>query len=92
MELYGNNILSSHEFETVPSLSGRLGMVEYMLYDNTAGVTATHRKNKSIAEEEYLVLANRIRTMRATLKVLEDSLAKVPIPYIRTGGLDLKLD
>ena len=92
VELYGNNILSSHEFETVPSLSGRLGMVEYMLYDNTAGVTATHRKNKSIAEAEYLVLANRIRTMRATLKVLEDSLAKVPIPYIRTGGLDLKLD
>jgi hypothetical protein len=92
VELYGNDILSSHEFETVPSLSGRLGMVEYMLYDNTAGVTATHRRNKEIAESEFMVLENRLKRMRTKLKVVEESLSKVPIPYFKMGGLDWKFE
>ncbi|MFM7637523.1 MAG: WD40/YVTN/BNR-like repeat-containing protein, partial [Crocinitomicaceae bacterium] len=50
----GDNIKFSREFETAPSLSSRFGMLEYQLYDNTTGVTKTHRANKSIVELELV--------------------------------------
>ncbi|MFM7387082.1 MAG: hypothetical protein ACKO5L_02875, partial [Bacteroidota bacterium] len=81
-----------HEFESAPSLTGRLGMVEYMLYDNTAGATKTQEANLSIIEEIYPTLEVSVKGMLEQLEALEDALAKGPIPYTRNRGLKWKLD
>lgn len=90
--MFGDELLSKHEFETAPSLTGRLGMLEYMLYDNTSGVTNTHRLNLATVKNEYSVASVRIKQLLSSLFILEEELAKVPIPYIKSRGLVWKED
>lgn len=90
--MYGDPLLAKHEFESAPSLTGRLGMVEYMLYDNTAGATKTQEANLSIIEEVYPTLEVSVKGMLEQLEALEDALAKGPIPYTRNRGLKWKFD
>jgi 2-oxoglutarate dehydrogenase complex dehydrogenase (E1) component-like enzyme len=90
--MYGDPLLAKHEFESAPSLTGRLGMVEYMLYDNTAGATKTQEVHLSIIEEIYPTLEVSVKAMLQQLEALEDALAKGPIPYTRNRGLKWKLD
>jgi photosystem II stability/assembly factor-like uncharacterized protein len=90
--MYGDELLTKHEFESAPSMTGRLGMVEYMLYDNTAGVTNTHRSNLAAVKEEFAGVSSRIKQMLTTFYGIEEQLALVPIPYTKSRGLLWKED
>jgi hypothetical protein len=85
--MYGDELLTKHEFESAPSMTGRLGMVEYMLYDNTTGVTNTHRSNLAAVNEEFTGVSARIKQMLTTFYGIEEQLALVPIPYTKSRGL-----
>ncbi len=82
--LWGDKIKSSREFETPPSINDRMGMVEYQLYENTAGVSNTHRANKAIAEEQYNALSISLGVISNRMKALQEKLNSVPIPYTKT--------
>jgi hypothetical protein len=84
--MYGDELLTKHEFESAPSMTGRLGMVEYMLYDNTSGVTNTHRANLAAVKEEFNGVSARIKQMLTTFYGIEERLAQVPIPYTKSRG------
>lgn len=90
--LYGDRVLSSREFETVPSIMGRLGMTEYQLSSNTTGVSNTHRKNLKIAQEEYAEFRTQLDDVLTKLKNLESRLAAVPIPYTKGADKSWKED
>ena len=90
--LYGDPLLAKYEFESAPSLSGRLGMVEYMLYDNTAGATKTQEGNLAIVEGVYPSIEASVKGMLEELERIEDALANSGIPYTRHRGLKWKLD
>ena len=90
--IYGDELLTKHEFESAPSMTGRLGMVEYMLYDNTAGVTNTHRANLETVKAEYSVVSAQIKRLLSVFYLLEENLAQVPIPYTKSRGLAWKED
>ena len=81
--LWGDKIKSSREFETLPSINDRMGMVEYQLYENTAGVSNTHRANKEIAEEQYNALSISLGVISNRMKALQEKLNSVPIPYTK---------
>ena len=81
--LWGDGLKSSHEFETVPSISGRIGIVAYQLSGNTTGVTKTQRKNKAIAEASYSEFRITLDRAIVKLKTLEKILGKLKIPYIK---------
>ena len=83
LALYGDNVRSSREFETVPSISSRLDMVGYQIYENTAGVTNTHRSNKIIVEEEYASVRIKLDDVIKRLEILQQKLESVPIPYTK---------
>ena len=83
VELWGDRIRSSHEFETIPSIAGRIGMVSYQLYGSRTGVTATHRKNKEAAQELYDAFRVKFNAMIVRVKALEKKLADAKIPYIK---------
>jgi hypothetical protein len=85
--MYGDELLTKHEFESAPSMTGRLGMVEYMLYDNTSGVSNTHRANLAAVKEEFIGVSVRIKQMLTTFYGIEERLAQVPIPYTKSRGL-----
>ena len=90
--MYGDELLTKHELESAPSMTGRLGMVEYMLYDNTAGVTNTHRANLETVKGEYSVVSAQIKRLLSVFYLLEENLAQVPIPYTKSRGLAWKED
>lgn len=81
--LWGDGLKASKEVETVPSITGRLGLVEYMLSDNTTGVTKSQRTNKAIAQEEYNEFRIKMNDMIIRLKKIEEELEKASIPYIK---------
>lgn len=83
LALWGDNLKTSKEFETVPSITGRLGMVSYMIWDNTSGVTKTQQTNKAIAQEEYLEFRKKLDAMIVRVKALETLLENNSIPYIK---------
>ena len=84
--VYGDNIKSSREFETAPSLSSRFGMLEYQLYDNTTGVTKTHRANKSIVELELVEVSQQYTRIKDTLNEVINKLRNAGVPYIKNAG------
>lgn len=90
--LWGDGLKSSHEFETEPSISSRIGIVEYQLSTNTTGVTKTQRKNKAIAEEEYAEFRTILDGAIIRMKALEDQLAQNNIPYIKGKDQNWKED
>lgn len=90
--LWGDDIKAHHEFETSPSISSRLGMVEYQLFDNTSGVSNSHRTNKAIAEEEYLAFRQKLDEIIKRIEVLQTKLDAVPIPYTKSKGKNWKDD
>lgn len=80
--LRGDNIRSSHEFETSPSISGRIGMIGYQLYSNTTGVTETMKKNKKTAEVAYEEFRLELDNFIIKTKLLEQKLKDAGVPYI----------
>lgn len=91
VSMWGDKVRTSRDFETVPSISERLGMVGYQLYQNTTGVTNTHRENKRIAEKQYLKLKEELNKVIKRLSLVEDKLDGI-IPYTRNKGADWKRD
>jgi len=81
--VYGDNIRSSREFETAPSLSSRFGMLEYQLFENTTGVTKTHRANKLLVESELQQATQEYTGIRDILSDLITKLRNAGVPYIR---------
>jgi hypothetical protein len=81
--LWGDGLKTAKEFEALPGINGRLGIVEYSLYDNTAGVTNAQRSNTSIAEEEYLMLRTKFDDYLKRLTALEKILDGLQIPYVK---------
>ena len=91
VKMWGDDARSSRDFETVPSISSRLGMVGYQLYQNTTGVTNTHRANKNIAEKQYKELKTKLNQILSYLNALEKKLEGI-IPYTKAKGEDWKKD
>ena len=92
LALYGDGVKTSKEFETVPGIMERLGLVQYMLSDNTLGVTKSQQTNTSIAEEEYKAFRTKLDGMVVRLTALEKELEKVPVPYIKGKDQNWKKD
>lgn len=86
VEMYGDRIKSSREFETYPSISDRMGLVEYQIYENTVDVSNTRLKNLQIVQEEYLELRKKLDDIIVRTRKLEEQLDAKGIPY--TKGKD----
>jgi photosystem II stability/assembly factor-like uncharacterized protein len=88
--MYGDGIKTSKEFEDKPSISGRLGLIEYMLYENTTGVTSSQRKNLVIVESEYNGVRIMLDQAFDALNKIESKLDALGIPYTLNKGKDWK--
>ncbi len=92
LSMWGDKIKEKHEFEFEPSISSRLGMVEYQLYDNTSGVSKTHRANKEIAEEQYNAMRTKLNDVIKRLEILQTKLDAMNVPYTKSKGAGWKRD
>ena len=83
-QLYGDDIRAKHEFETAPTFTARLGMLEYQLAENTTGVSATHKASLQMVEQEYAQFKTILTTYQTRVLKLHEALDKANIPYTKS--------
>ncbi|MDA9819951.1 glycosyl hydrolase [Salibacteraceae bacterium] len=86
LKLYGDGSLSKREFETAPSINGRIGLVTYNLWSHRSNPTGTQRVNIQIATEELLELEKSLETIETSIAKMEEKMAANGVPY--TPGRD----
>ena len=91
MQLYGDELRAKHEFETAPSFTARLGMLEYQLAENTTGVSKTHKANLTMCDQEYAKFNEALKSYQARILSLHQALEKAQIPYTKSR-LDWKAE
>jgi photosystem II stability/assembly factor-like uncharacterized protein len=90
IKLYGDGLKTSKEVETLPGIQSRLGLIEYMVYENTTGVTNSQRNQLSIVTEDYSMLRSELNGLITRLEKIEKQLENMPLPYLKEGGKDWK--
>jgi photosystem II stability/assembly factor-like uncharacterized protein len=90
--LNGDRTKSSREFETVPGINERLGLVEYAIYENTVDVSNTRKKNLSIVQEEYAELRKILDDIIKRTRSIEEKLDNQGIPYTKGKSENWKED
>jgi hypothetical protein len=90
VKLYGDGLKTSKEVETLPGIQSRLGLIEYMVYENTTGVTNSQRNQLAIVTEEYNMLRSELNGLITRLEKIEKLLGNIPLPYLKEGGKDWK--
>ena len=81
--LYGDDIRRSHEFELLPGLFERFNLVQYMVSDNTTGVTTNQQKQFILIQEQYSTIEQLIKSVAEQISSLEENLKGKDLPYIR---------
>lgn len=84
--LDGDPILAAKEMEFLPSISNRLGIVEYQLYESTTNPSKSQYDNLAIVREEYDAYRQLMQSVMNRLKSIEDKLDAIPIPYTKGKG------
>lgn len=80
-ELNGDATLAKREFETVPSVNGRIGYITGALWTTTAAPSTTQLNNYTIAAKQFTPVYNEIKAIDAEVKKLEDILEKSDAPF-----------
>lgn len=91
LQLSGDELRTKHEFETAPSFTSRLGMLEYQLAENTSGVSKNHRANYAMVVQEYTTFKTSLKAYQECVIALHSALEKAQIPYTKSR-LDWKED
>ncbi|MEN9994262.1 MAG: hypothetical protein RL762_919 [Bacteroidota bacterium] len=91
LQLSGDELRTKHEFETAPSFTSRLGMLEYQLAENTSGVSKNHRANYAMVVQEYTTFKTSLKAYQERVIALHSALEKAQIPYTKSR-LDWKED
>lgn len=79
--LWGDWYRTNNEFEAAPSISGRIGMVYYQVFENRSAITKTQRTQMALAEEEFAVFRTSLNALVERIGVLEKTLEAAKIPY-----------
>jgi photosystem II stability/assembly factor-like uncharacterized protein len=88
LALFGDETRSSREFETDPSLNGRVGYAAYSSWWNTAEPTKTAREQIDIAEEQYTDILDQMRKVAQSIEEIENRLVELKVPYTPGRGAD----
>lgn len=86
VKLYGDEVKASLEMETKPSITGRIGTVQWQRYGTTSAPTQTQKDAIKIAEEEYILIRPQIDAVVNQVNDLRNKLGNIKIPYIKNTG------
>ena len=79
--LNGDGTLAGREFETKPSINGRVANIVFSLWNTTSSPTQTMMDSYNAAAQEFTPLYNEIKLIGDEIKKLEDILNKSSAPY-----------
>ncbi|MEO7307313.1 MAG: hypothetical protein ABIR78_07100 [Ferruginibacter sp.] len=80
-KLNGDATLTRREFETVPSINGRIGNITGALWSTTAAPTTTFINNYTIAVKQFTPVYNELKAIGEAIKNIENQLERSKAPY-----------
>lgn len=79
--LNGDPSLGSREFETAPSINGRLGRITYGLWNSTVALPASFEESYQATEKAFRPVYGEIKSIGEDIKKLEAQMEKYAAPY-----------
>jgi photosystem II stability/assembly factor-like uncharacterized protein len=79
--LNGDPTKSRRQFSTPPSISGRVGTVEWTYSNTRSEPTKTMVDQLNIAEEEFAPVMTRIKTVVSAIEAMEKKMESIGAPY-----------
>lgn len=79
--LFGDNTLASREFETVPSINGRIGGATYAVWNSTADIPGMYSASIDIAARQLGDSVAKLRDLEQKVRAIEDLLDRNKAPY-----------
>ncbi len=80
-QLNGDRTLSRREFETLPSLNGRINNITSGLWATTSAPTQTQYRSYELAAKQFTPLLNELNAIGEEVRKIEDQLEKAGAPY-----------
>lgn len=81
IKLNGDTTMAKREFETPPSITGRIGQIEGSIWTATSAPTATAMKSYDIASKQFTTLLAELKSIDAEIKKVEIVLEQNKAPY-----------
>jgi hypothetical protein len=81
IQLNGDQSRARREFETAPSVTGRIGDVEGGVWNSTSAITETHKNDYAIASKGLTAIIAAMRKLDTAITALEKELDINKAPY-----------
>ncbi|MBC7889933.1 MAG: glycosyl hydrolase [Ferruginibacter sp.] len=79
--LNGDASLAKREFETVPSINGRISSIVGSLWRTTAAPTQTYQQSYALAAKQFAPVLEEIKSIGEAINKVEEELEKKGAPY-----------
>lgn len=79
--LNGDATRARRDFETSPTVNGRLGGIMYQLWNSTSGIPGDYMSSYSIAEKQFSPIYAEIKSIGEEVKKIEATMEKSGAPY-----------
>jgi len=80
-KLNGDASMAKREFETPPSINGRIGQIEYSVWYTTSAPTKTAMQSYDIAAKQFSAVLAELKSIDAEIKKVEATLEQNKVPY-----------
>ena len=77
----GDASVARREFETPPSLNGRIGQIESSVWYTTSAPTKTSMQSYDIAAKQFSGVLAELKSIDADIKKIEATLEQNKVPY-----------
>jgi photosystem II stability/assembly factor-like uncharacterized protein len=81
LKLFGNNSLSSREFETTSGIRDMVNNIVYNLWGTTQSPSATYKNSLAYAKKEFKTVYEQVKQMDVQIKTIEAKLDAAKVPY-----------
>lgn len=81
IKLNGDASIAKREFETSPSINGRIGQIEYSVWYSTAAPTKTAMQSYDVAAKQFNAVLAELKSIDGDIKKIEATLEQNKVPY-----------
>jgi len=81
MKMNGDASIARREFETAPSINGRIGTIEFTLWNSTSAPTQTAMQSYEVASKQFTAALAELKSIDGKIKEAEAALEKGKAPY-----------
>ncbi|HMZ03980.1 MAG TPA: glycosyl hydrolase [bacterium] len=81
LKLNGDNIRDKYQFERAPSVSDRIGQIEFSIWNATAAPTETQKQSLAVVAKQTPALMDELKSIDTEIKRIESMLERGKAPY-----------